>query len=141
VQHLKNLIDDFSDKHTNIAKLLLNKKFDSFVEAVPLFITKIIDCMHSLRQVIVQEEKKLKLKESERYSYYKLDFEIKLTPAEIRDFIEKDAEVIEISDKIKNYINAIELLTDMKKNLDSSRYDVKNWVELQKLKAEWGVVS
>lgn len=67
-----------------------------------------------------------------RFTYYKNDFDIKLSNSEIKDFINKDVELNNIRKKQKYLITAIEFVEKCMKNLDSIRWDIKNVIEYNK---------
>ena len=69
----------------------------------------------------------------EKYLYYKNDFPISLKNNEIKDFIEKDKEYIDLKYKIKEFENDLEYLEKHLKNIESFRWDIKLFIEWKKL--------
>lgn len=69
-----------------------------------------------------------------RFVYYKHDFDIKLTNSEIKDFLNKDKELNTIKSKIKQILAHNDWLERALKNLDSTRWDIKNVIEFEKFK-------
>jgi hypothetical protein len=67
-----------------------------------------------------------------RFQYYKHDFDIKLTNSEIKEFLTKDKDLIIIKTKTKSMITNLEYLEKCLKNLDSIRWDIKNYIDYTK---------
>jgi hypothetical protein len=131
-------VQKFLDKNKEICTLLEQKKFDEFVESAPLFVAKIIDFMGRLKRRLHLLEAYYKETEALRYSYYKFEFNIKLNNSEVKEFLERDSSLLSIETSMKELSSYIETLIDMKKNLESTRFDIKNWIELKKLAIELG---
>ena len=70
---------------------------------------------------------------TERYLYYKNDFPITLKQNEIKDFIERDKDYIELRYKLKEQENELDYLEKHLKNIESFRWDIKLFIELKKL--------
>lgn len=132
-------IQKFIDKNKLVCALFEQKRFDEFIETAPLFVAKLIDYMGRLKRKMYAIEKHLKERESAQYTYYKFDFNIKLNNSEVKEFLERDTMLQEISFKQKEIASYIETLMDIKKNIENSRYDIKNWIEYKKLKIEMGL--
>ena len=70
---------------------------------------------------------------TERYSYYKCDYDFQLTNAEIKNFIDNDIETSQLRLEIKNLKTDTEVLEKHLKNIESLRWDIKTLVEYLKL--------
>lgn len=70
---------------------------------------------------------------SERYSYYKCDYDFQLTNSEIKNFIDNDIETSELRLEVKNLKVDCEVLEKHLKNIESLRWDIKILVEYMKL--------
>jgi hypothetical protein len=71
----------------------------------------------------------------EKYLYYKNEFNIVLNNAEIKQFIEKDSEYIDLKEKLVSYQNILERIEDMLKGLDSMKWTIKSLIDWEKFKA------
>lgn len=78
-------------------------------------------------------EIELNSKFAERYSYYKCDYEFKLTNQEIKMFIDNDVETKELRLQIKNVEADINVLEKHLKNIEQTRWDIKNLLDYKKL--------
>jgi hypothetical protein len=68
-----------------------------------------------------------------KYSYYKAgESDFVLSSTEIKQFVEKDTSVTKIHLDMRKALANCELIEKMMKNLDSIRWDIKNWLEYQK---------
>lgn len=70
---------------------------------------------------------------AERYSFFKCDYDFKLTNAEIKNFIDNDIETSQLRLEIKNLKTDCEVLEKHLKNIESLRWDIKTIVEYLKL--------
>jgi len=108
-----------SSKLANSAKYVV--KYQNYYYSTVIKITK------------VQEE--MNKKYQELYLYYKLDFDIQLKDNEIKNFIETNVEYSKLksaTEKLKSTANYFETCI---KNVNSMRYDIKNFLEVEKFKA------
>ena len=69
----------------------------------------------------------------ERFMYYKNDFPVKLSSNEIKDLLERDIELKNLKKQIKKLQVEIDIIEKEIKNLDSLRWDIKNFIEWEKL--------
>jgi len=70
-----------------------------------------------------------------KFKWYKHEFEITLTNNEIKSFIEKDNEIIQLNFNIKK-LNALkEFLMEALKNINQLRWDIKSYIEWKKFQA------
>jgi len=77
---------------------------------------------------------KLDRKWQERYLYYKNEFNITLTNTEIKQFIEKDLEYIDIKEKLQGVKTILEQVELTLKGLDSMGWQLKTTVDWEKFK-------
>lgn len=82
------------------------------------------DCEIKLQEVFI-----------ERYTYYKVDFDIQLNEREIRTFVENDKETIELRKKLLDLKTLSEVTEKQMKNIESCRWDCKNLIDYLKLKS------
>jgi len=94
---------------------------------------KVLKEIKQKRYELIKVSKELDSLWLERYLYYKNDFPISLKQNEIKDFIERDKEYIELKYKLKELENDIEYLEKHLKNIESFRWDIKLFIEWQKL--------
>ena len=65
---------------------------------------------------------------------YSLDFDVKLKPSEVKQFIDTNSEYLKLKhakNKLENQINFFE---ESMKNINSMRWDIKTFLELEKFK-------
>ncbi len=72
---------------------------------------------------------------TERYMYYKNDFNFSLTNAEIKSFIEKDLEYLELKLKVQKVTDVLEQVEIILKGLDNFRWTIQNLITWQKFQA------
>ena len=71
----------------------------------------------------------------EKYLYYKNEFNIVLNNNEIKSFIEKDLEYLEIKRKLQEVTDILEQIELILKGLDSMRWTIKSIIDWEKFKA------
>jgi hypothetical protein len=71
----------------------------------------------------------------EKYLYYKNEFNITLNNTEIKSFIDKDLEYLEIKQKLKEVTDLLEQIESVIKGLDSMRWTIKSIIDWQKFQA------
>lgn len=70
-----------------------------------------------------------------RYSYYKEECNVNYSQSEIKDMISHDPELADLRVKKHFIIASMEYLEKCIDNLNKSRYDITNYVEMQKFLA------
>jgi len=68
------------------------------------------------------------------YIEYKMDFEIKLSSSEIKTFIETNSEYLTLKTSEKKLEAQINFFEECMKNVNSMRWDIKTFLELEKFK-------
>ena len=71
----------------------------------------------------------------EKYRYYKIEYSISLNNNEIKTFIERDLEYIDLKERERNLDNVLNRVEQCLKSLDSMSWTLKNLVEWEKFKA------
>ena len=71
----------------------------------------------------------------ELYLYYKNEFNIVLNNSEIKQFIDKDLEYLDLKEKLHNVESIMGSIEDIIKGLDNFRWTVKNLTEWEMFKA------
>jgi hypothetical protein len=119
--------------------LIKGLKWDEFtVDKKLLKLGETIHKYHKLVFDIAKKRIKVEFDRDNRYQelyiHYKFDYDIKLTDKEIKDFVYKDTEYIKFNKTIAEQNNLITFLESSIKNLESVRWDIKNFIEWQKIK-------
>jgi len=68
------------------------------------------------------------------YIEYKMDFEIKLSSSEIKTFIETNSEYLKLKKAQKKLEAQINFFEECIKNINSIRWDIKTFLEMEKFK-------
>jgi hypothetical protein len=71
----------------------------------------------------------------ERFLYYKTEFNISLSSSEIKTFIERDLEYIDIKEKIAALELLLTKIEEVLKALDNMRWTIKSLIDWEKFKA------
>jgi hypothetical protein len=71
----------------------------------------------------------------ELYLYYKNEFNIVLNNNEIKQFIEKDLDYLDIKEKLKNVEDIMGSLEEIIKGLDNFRWTIKSLIDWEQFKA------
>lgn len=72
---------------------------------------------------------------TEKYLYYKNEFEFTLSNTEIKQFIEKDLEMLDLKDKLQKVELMLQKSEDVLKGLDNFRWSIKSLVDWENFKA------
>lgn len=110
-------------------------KMDKYLQQLPASISKYQNYWFKLKRQYDKLEKEHDDLWIARFTYYKHDYDIKLTTSEIKDFLTKDSELTKVKHQAKKVITQIEWIERCLKNLDSIRWDLKNTLEYQKFVA------
>ncbi len=125
-----------TDLDKRISELKINKNnldesILEFAELHYLLSKRYLKLLNSLNDL----EIKLQERFAERYSFYKVDYDIQLSTQEIKMFIDNDKETIEIRKKIKDIKALLDYTEKNMKNIEQARWDCKNLIDYMKLKA------
>lgn len=80
-------------------------------------------------------EEALGNKYQELYLFYKLEFDVTLKDSEIKTFIETDKEYLKLKSAMSKIEAVINYIEECMKNLNSLRWDIKTFLDLEKFKA------
>ena len=114
---------------------------DNIKEVLPKISTQIQDKikqLKKLRYALIKTYKQLDAKWIELYEYYKTEYPINLKEKEIQEFVKRNPEYLELKEKVQALEAEIDILEKEIKNLDATRWDIKNFIEWTKL--EMGIV-
>lgn len=118
------------EKALKLNKVNLDDSIIEFGELYYLFTKYYLKVLKSINKVEISLQEKF----SERYSYYKVDYDIQLSTQEIKMFIENDKETIELRQKLKDLKSVAEIIEKHLKNIESTRWDARNLIEYMKIK-------
>jgi hypothetical protein len=107
-------------------------KMDKYLQQLPSIISKYQNHWFKLKRAYDKIEREHDDNWAVRFSYYKHDYDIKLTNSEIKDFLNKDIELNKYKHQAKQLFTQIEWIERCLKNLDSIRWDLKNALDYQK---------
>lgn len=107
-------------------------KCDKYLMIVPSLIAKYQGYWFKMKKQLDKLEAEHDDKWIVRFQYYKHDFDIKLTNSEIRDFLTKDKELTQLKNKARSMLINVEYIEKCLKNIDSIRWDIKNYLDYQK---------
>ena len=114
---------------------------DNIKEVLPQISLQIqdkISQLKKLRYALIKLYKQLDGKWLELYEYYKTDYPMQLKDKEIKEFVERNPEYLDLKEKVQTLETEIDVLEKEIKNLDATRWDIKNFIDWTKL--EMGVV-
>ena len=88
----------------------------------------------TLKQKHTRYSFQLDRKWQEKYLYYKNEFNITLNNSEIKSFIEKDLEYLELKEKLQNVTDLLDQVELALKGLDSMRWAIKSLIDWERFK-------
>ena len=126
----------------------LDKLFDKYYEFIefetsqiderlfklPSIIGHYQNIFYALKQKHTKYQHETDSKWTEKYLYYKNDFDFTLTNAEIKAFIEKDIEYLDLKLKVQKVVDVLEQVEIVLKGLDNFRWtihDLISWLKFQ----------
>ena len=119
------------EKALKLNKSNLDDNILEFAEIYHFLTNRYLKLLNKINEV----EIKLQERFAERYSYYKVDYEIQLTSQEIKMFIDNDKETQDLRLELKNLKSLAEVTEKQMKNIELARWDAKNLIEYMKLKS------
>lgn len=119
------------EKALKLNKSNLDDNILEFAEIYHFLTNRYLKLLNKINEV----EIKLQERFAERYSYYKVDYEIQLTSQEIKMFIDNDKETQDLRLKLKNLKSLADVTEKQMKNIEQTRWDAKNLIEYMKLKS------
>ena len=119
------------EKALKLNKSNLDDNILEFAEIYHFLTNRYLKLLNKINEV----EIKLQERFAERYSYYKVDYEIQLTSQEIKMFIDNDKETQDLRLELKNLKSLAEVTEKQMKNIELARWDTKNLIEYMKLKS------
>jgi hypothetical protein len=99
---------------------------------LPLRVSKIQNMWRKLKRKYDVLEKEYDTKYINKFSYYKNEYSVSLSSSEIKTFIDKDTDMIDIIHKKQNILRNIEYMEKMIKNLESMQWTIKTYLEFEK---------
>jgi len=125
----------------------LFKKYNDFIKDIEIFniseklieLPKIIafyqNYYFTFKDKFYKLQNEIEKKWTEKYIYYKNDFDFSLTNSEIKQFIEKDLEMLDLKYKLNQIKGILEKFEESLKNLDGIKWTLKTLVEWEKFKS------
>jgi len=108
---------------------------DNRLQKLPYMIGFYQDIYYHIRKKHTKYSFELDTKWTERYLYYKNEFQITLNNNEIKSFIEKDLEYIDIRKKLAEIDDMLHQVEMILKGLDAMGWTLKNMIEWKKFQA------
>ena len=102
-----------------------------FIELNSLLSKSYFKILREINEVETQLEDRL----IERYSYYKVEYNIQLSTQEIKLFVDNDTELSSLRKKLKDLKAAANFREKQIKNVEQARWDAKKLIDYMKLKA------
>ena len=123
------------EKALKLNKGNLDDNILEFAEIYHFLTNRYLKLLNKINEV----EIKLQERFAERYSYYKVDYEIQLTSQEIKMFIDNDKETQDLRLKLKNLKSLADVTEKQMKNIEQARWDAKNLIPLKRIPRYWNV--
>ena len=128
----KSYIDSLFEEYENFIRKDIKDHVVN-VHTVANLIAKFQEVYYFVRYRIIELSKKLDEIWFDRYEYYKTEYPHELKTNEIREMIERDEKYGKVKYKIEEYKNILDRVEKSMKNLDSVRWDVRNFIEWKKI--------
>lgn len=104
------------------------------INTIPLIYSKYLGYWYKIKSQSEKHQKEYDDTWISRFIFYKKDFDINLSNAEIKHFLDKDTVLNDIKSKQQKALTRCELLEKMMKNIDSIRWDIKLWLQYEQFK-------
>ena len=124
-------LDERLDEALKLNRENLDDSIVEFIELHSLLSKSYFKILKEINEVETQLEDRL----IERYSYYKVDYNIQLSTQEIKLFVDNDTELSSLRKKLKDLKVAANFREKQIKNVEQARWDAKNLIDYMKLKA------
>ena len=126
-------LDTLFDKYNEFIKFEMNE-IDLKLLELPSMVGLYQNIFYTLKQKHTKYQYETDSKWTERYLYYKNDFNFTLSNAEIKSFIEKDIEYLNLKLKTQKVVDVLEQVEIVLKGLDSMRWTIKSLIDWEKFK-------
>ena len=124
-------LDERLDEALKLNRENLDDSIVEFIELHSLLSKSYFKILREINEVEAQLEDRL----IERYSYYKVEYNIQLSTQEIKLFVDNDTELSSLRKKLKDLKSAANYREKQIKNVEQARWDAKNLIDYMKLKA------
>ena len=124
-------LDERLDEALKLNRENLDDSIVEFIELHSLLSKSYLKILREINEVEAQLEDRL----IERYSYYKVDYNIQLSTQEIKLFVDNDTELSSLRKKLKDLKAAANFREKQIKNVEQARWDAKNLIDYMKLKS------
>ena len=124
-------LDERLDEALKLNRENLDDSIVEFIELHSLLSKSYFKILREINEVEAQLEDRL----IERYSYYKVEYNIQLSTQEIKLFVDNDTELSSLRKKLKDLKAAAHSREKQIKNVEQARWDAKNLIDYMKLKA------
>ncbi|MCK5538566.1 MAG: recombination mediator protein UvsY [Bacteroidales bacterium] len=125
--------DTLFDKYNSFVKFEVNQ-IDQRLTDLPSVVSYYQSMFYTLKSKHTKNQHELDSKWQEKYMYYKTDYNISLTNAEIKSFIEKDLEYLEIKFRLRKITDVLEQVELVLKGLDNMRWTIHDLISWEKFK-------
>ena len=126
-------IDPIFDKYYQFIEFETSE-IDERLTQLPSIIGFYQDAFYTLKQKHTKYQYEKDSKWQERYLYYKNEFNFTLTNNEIKSFIEKDIEYLDLKLKVQKVIDVLEQIEAILKSLDNLRWTIHDLISWEKFK-------
>ena len=124
-------LDERLDEALKLNRENLDDSIVEFIELHSLLSKSYFKILREINEVEAQLEDRL----IERYSYYKVEYNIQLSTQEIKLFVDNDTELSSLRKKLKDLKAAPNYREKQIKNVEQARWDAKNLIDYMKLKS------
>lgn len=124
-------LDERLDEALKLNRENLDDSIVEFIELHSLLSKSYLKILREINEVEAQLEDRL----IERYSYYKVDYDIQLSSQEVKLFVDNDTELSSLRKKLKDLNASANFREKQIKNVEQARWDVKNLIDYMKLKS------
>ena len=124
-------LDERLDEALKLNRENLDDSIVEFIELHSLLSKSYFKILREINEVEAQLEDRL----IERYSYYKVEYNIQLSTQEIKLFVDNDTELSSLRKKLKDLKAAANFREKQINNVEQARWDAKNLIDYMKLKA------
>lgn len=122
---ISNLSKELDFNNHNVSEVLAK---------LPKLYSGCLNKWYQLAKELDSLEIQLNNRRNERYTYYKLDFEIDLSTAEIKTFLDGDNDLNEIRSKILVIKRKVDIIEKMMGMINDTRWSIKSFIDWEKFK-------
>lgn len=103
-----------------------------FIMSLAGVVAKYINYWSKMKNLLIEVDEEYNEQYYNLYMFYKQDTDIKYTSTEIQNIISRDPNLKEIRGKKEIVVNIMKTLESYIENLNKTRYDISNFVEMEK---------